>query len=632
MAQQTADASSSAGTNAALGAAMLAAASDNPRVDQLLERQIALSDLQIDNLRKQDEYETSHLRWRRFNDQMSGALQLMLVAIGLLIVAGIGAAIWNAAHDNGLVVEAFSVPPDLAAKGLSGEVIAGKVLARLSQFQDETVASRSSESYANNWGDDIKVQIPNTGVSIGEFNRMLQAWLGRETRISGEIYRTPDGLAIAARAGAETTPTFQGREADIDTLIDKVAQRIYRSTQPYRYAAWLEDHGRVAEARAILQSLAATASSPLERGWAYNGLAHLTIITGDIAEAEAYIYKAVAADPSLLQPRGNMLAGEQFLGHDEAALAAARDLLRVAAAGDPTLTQEAFTRNVLNGRLMLATYTGDFATALATAKQEETLDIELGRQDEELSCALLHDAACLAKVAALFGPAGDADTRENRDNNQQQVDTALERWDAVMSAADAFHLELMKGPLILKGLLVYNDQPLHALAAAHLGDFKLAHRLIDQTPGDCNICLRVRGTLAALEHRGDAADWWFAKAESAAPSIPQVDVDWGRALLMRGATVPAIAKFERAHKKGPLDADPLELWGEALLQQNRADLALAKFDAANRTAPHWARLHLKWGEALWWSGDKAAARKQWATAATLGLAPSERSELARVSH
>jgi tetratricopeptide (TPR) repeat protein len=628
MADEHADAMPFSGGGAALGAALLGGA-DNPRVDQLLERQIALADLQIDNLKKQDEYETSHLRWRRFNDQMSGALQLMLVAIGLLIVAGIGAAIWSAMHDNGLVIEAFSVPPDLAAKGLSGEVIAGKVLARLSQFQAETVSARASESYANNWGDDIKVQIPNTGVSIGEFNRALHEWLGRETRISGEIYRTPDGLAIAARAGGDSTPTFKGREADIDTLIDQVAQRIYRSTQPYRYAAWLEDHGGAAESRTILETIAET-GTPLERGWAYNGLAHLTIVTGNIAEAEAYITKAVAADPSLLQPRGNMVGGEQYLGRDEAALAAARDVLRVSAAGDPSLTGEAFTRSVLSARLLQGFYTGDYAVALATAHQEAAQDAESGHEDEELTCAFLHDASCVANIAALLGPAGDAGTRENRDSNKQQIATALERWDQVLSAADRFHAERLHGPPILNGLLAIYDAPLHALAAAHLGDFELAHRLIDPTPGDCNPCLRIRGALAALEHRRDAADWWFAKAEAAAPSIPQVDVDWGRVLIAQGAPDRAIAKLALAHKKGPLYADPLELWGEALLQQNRADLALAKFAEANRHAPHWARLHLKWGEALWWSGDKAAARKQWNTAATLGLSHDEQAERTRM--
>jgi hypothetical protein len=203
---------------------------------------------------------------------MKGALQMMMVAVGLVAVFGIGAAIWNAANDNGLVVDAFEVPPDLAAKGLTGDVIANKVLARLSQFQAETGSARASASYANNWGDNIKVQIPDTGVSISEFNRALHEWLGHQTRISGEIYRTRDGLAISARAGADSTPVLKGDEADIDALIDKAAQSIYRSTQPYRYAAWAEGQGRVITAWPTTRSIPVTspmrARSPARRSQA----------------------------------------------------------------------------------------------------------------------------------------------------------------------------------------------------------------------------------------------------------------------------------------------------------------------------------------------------------------------------
>src|SRR5271168_1036091 len=71
-----------------------------------LHRQNRLTDLQIDSLAKQDEYELSHLRWRRFNDQMKGAMQIMLVMVGLLIVIGIAAAVWNASQADGLVVDA----------------------------------------------------------------------------------------------------------------------------------------------------------------------------------------------------------------------------------------------------------------------------------------------------------------------------------------------------------------------------------------------------------------------------------------------------------------------------------------------------------------------------------------------
>src|ERR1700760_1367612 len=92
------------GSEGAFLAATLGTVSDNPRVDALLERQIALADIQIDSLRKLDDFELSHLRWRRFNDQMKGALQILTVLVGAAIVAAIGAALWNASRAEGLVV------------------------------------------------------------------------------------------------------------------------------------------------------------------------------------------------------------------------------------------------------------------------------------------------------------------------------------------------------------------------------------------------------------------------------------------------------------------------------------------------------------------------------------------------
>jgi len=336
-----------------LGAKLALDAATAAEAREYLRRQNEIAALQIENLRKQDEYETSHLRWRRFNDQMKGALQMMLVALGLVVVFGIGAAIWNAANDNGLVVDAFEVPPDLAAKGLTGDVIANKVLSRLSQFQAETGSARASASYANNWGDNIKVQIPNTGVSISEFNRALHEWLGHQTRITGEIYRTPDGLAISARAGNDSTPVLKGTEADIDALVDKVAQSIYRSTQPYRYAAWLAAQGRVAESTAELQKIVAT-GNPLERAWAYNGLAHNAVNTGDIAGGSVFVRKAIASDPSILLPYSNLVGGEIALGHDERAWVTSQAMLNRAADGDSTMDGAALTQQVLIARLTLA--------------------------------------------------------------------------------------------------------------------------------------------------------------------------------------------------------------------------------------------------------------------------------------
>lgn len=612
-----------------LGAKLALDAAAAGEAREYLRRQNEIAALQIENLRKQDEYETSHLRWRRFNDQMRGALQMMLVAIGLVVVFGIGAAIWNAANDNGLVVDAFEVPPDLAAKGLTGDVIANKVLSRLTQFQAETGSMRASASYANNWGDNIKVQIPNTGVSISEFNRALHEWLGHQTRISGEIYRTPDGLAILARAGNDSTPVLKGSEADIDALTDKVAQSIYRSTQPYRYSAWLEAQGRVADSTAELQKIVAT-GNPLERAWGYNGLAHIAVNTGDIAGGSAFVRKAIASDPSILLPHANLVGGEIALGHDEHAWAAGQAMMKMAAGGDSTMDGAALARNVANVQLTLAELAGDNSSALEFVRKLEPYDSEGAREDEVLVCALLHDAACFRTASAALEPAGDADTRETRVSIMQQANAALERWTDVLKAAPAFHEAMLHGAPIFRSFLALDDAPLQALALAKTGDRHGAHRLADTMPNDCLLCLRIRGQIDAAEHNWNGAAWWFARAEAAAPSLPSPDTDWGAMLLREGRYDAAIEKFEQAHAKGPRFADPLEMWGEALIRENRSDFALAKFTEAAKYAPNWGRLHLKWGEALLWAGNKTGALKQFAVTAGLDLTSREKSEFARI--
>src|SRR5580698_4748345 len=269
------DEDSSAGIAAAadtMAAQMAMSAPLSPASEAYLRKHGRLLDLQIENLEKQDEYEVSHLRWRRFNDQMRGLLQVMVVAVAALVVVAIAAAVWNAHEAGGVVIEAFSVPPDMAARGLTGEVVAKQVQDRLTNLQSSTYSFRAPSSYANNWGKDIKVQIPDTGVSIGEFNRYLVDWLGHETHITGEIYRTADGIAVTARAGSDASPTFTGSENDFGKLIAQSAESVYRATQPYRYAAYIAAHGRLAEAQPILQTLADT-GTPEDRSWAYIGLA-----------------------------------------------------------------------------------------------------------------------------------------------------------------------------------------------------------------------------------------------------------------------------------------------------------------------------------------------------------------------
>ena len=233
-------------------AAALAAdhAKYDPRVaraaETFLEKQARLLDAQTEEIIEQRALRLSHLRnqsregkIRRVGQRIRVGMQVLVALIAGIIALALIAAAWSAAHDHGLVVEPFSVPPDLVQRGLTGQVVAKQVLDRLSDLQAQTSSMRAANTYQNNWGEDLTVEIPETGVSLGEVRRYLHEWLGHETHISGEIYRTPTGLTMTARAGEDAGQSFTAPDADYDKLVTQVSETVYRRTQPYRYATFL---------------------------------------------------------------------------------------------------------------------------------------------------------------------------------------------------------------------------------------------------------------------------------------------------------------------------------------------------------------------------------------------------------
>ncbi|MGH2929496.1 MAG: hypothetical protein ACRDL8_14940, partial [Solirubrobacteraceae bacterium] len=224
-----------------------AGARPDPVLDDFLGRQSRLTDIQTEHLHEQRELMLSRLRLGRWKDRVTLALQAMTALVGLALAAAVAVMAWQAHEDRGLSIAPFSVPPDLAARGLTGQVVASRILDRLSQLQAETVSGRPASSYANDWGDAIKVEIPDTGVSIGELNRYLREWLGSETRVTGEIVRSGAGMQVTARAGDLAGRTLEGPEPNLDGLIAQAAEAVYAQTQPYRYAVYLASHGRQAE-------------------------------------------------------------------------------------------------------------------------------------------------------------------------------------------------------------------------------------------------------------------------------------------------------------------------------------------------------------------------------------------------
>ena len=169
---------------------------DRDEANAFLRKQGRLADLQMEEMRAEEPYKLSHYRLRRFSGWARVALEISLGLIALGVIAVLGFTVWKAAHSEGLIIESFRVPPDLAARGLTGEVLADQVLDRLTAMQAATNSGVANQSYSGGSGDDIKVEIPETGISIGELYRFLRRWLGHETHISGEMVRSASAAAV----------------------------------------------------------------------------------------------------------------------------------------------------------------------------------------------------------------------------------------------------------------------------------------------------------------------------------------------------------------------------------------------------------------------------------------------------
>jgi tetratricopeptide (TPR) repeat protein len=558
-------------------------------------------------------------------------LRLATAVVALGLACFVAAGIWNAAHSDGLVIESFSVPPDLTQRGLTGQVVAGLVLDRLAEINQATNSVHSGKSYAVGSGDDIKVEIPDTGISVAEVYRFLRRWLGHESHISGAVWRGQGGIVITARSQGHSI-TVTGPEADLDGPIRKVAEAVFGLAEPYRYAIYLVSHGRAAEAVPVARQLAAS-TTPTDRAWGLLALSR----TGDMSERDQnrLLRDAALLDPGNITVISNLARTDSEMSHGEAAAAGFRKTAELLGSGNAGREIGADRLPLVQEMAAVALHqeTGAYNDAILSLANivRSGMTGSFGGLSGGLALAEISGHDLKAARAITLDPTRERAavdlTELHRIQISAQLAAAGQNWPAVLAAAASAEPLLKRHPAFRDEFSVAFP-PLEAYAEARLGRFAAAERLLAATPPDCDECMVQRARVAELEGQHARADWWFARASADTPSLPFANTQWGQVLLARGKPDDAIEQFKLANQKSPHFADPLEGWGETLMAKNQSHLALAKFAEVEKYAPNWGRLHLKWGEALAYSGKPTDAKAQFARAGALDLTPSEKSELA----
>jgi tetratricopeptide (TPR) repeat protein len=611
---------------AALGAA------SREKADRFLDEQTSFVQLQKEHLHEQRLLLLSHLKWRRFDDQMKGALQIMLVALGGLIVIAVLAAVWDASQADGLVIDEFSVPPAFEQAGISGEVLTEDFTGKLSDIRDfanENSYSRSKEVTAGR-KNEVRIEIPEVGISIAEAQHFLRDWLGHERHVSGNLRNAGNGkITLTVNVSGSSPVSVTG--SDLKSVEEEAAEKTFGVLDPVNIVNYLAARHRIAEAMAAAANYVPIAQTAAQKSDSYALWGYTTAdATGDVPLAIARIRVGISLDPALAAPRIQLAKFLYISGQEEEVLTENRLVLTLKDADQlPAHRGGGFDLMRSQAAAGISELLGDYANTSVWCghfcSYTETL---LSRAE---NAARQHDAAGSWRLMAEALASGDVDASAISEV-RYHAHAARGEWreaaaDMTAAIGDYFGLHTGVSARYARVYTTARFVPLLAIAEARSDRLSTAHRAIDATPVNCYICLRARGVIAETEGRPGAATYWYARAVQAAPSIPFAYTDWGAMLMSAARYDAAIEKFGEANTKGPHFADPLEMWGEALMAKNRADLARDKFEEADRYAPNWGRLHLKWGEALFYAGEKDESKKQIAIATGLDLPSADKSEL-----
>jgi len=589
----------------AFAAAIVAIASrQDPQVARetsiFLGKQSRLLDIQAKHLEEEHALRLGHLRGQKYEGTLRRAgiririaFQLFTAIVAALFAAGLVLLVRDAITSRSVVIDPVDVAPNIAAHVPSDKIVAAGLLDVLAQIQAATRTSAERRSLSNAWTSEIEIEVPETGVSIGQLERILKTRFGHDTHIDGDLVQTEKGgLALTVRGTGILPKTFSDAGSNLEKLTTEAGEYIYSQSQPGLWMNYLVNNGRNDEAIRFAGANY-NAVNASERPFVLNYWANAISASGGpaaTAEALPLWRETVRLKPDFWTGYNNVLLALVELGREEETIAVVEQIMKIAGGRPgraPEITYQNYDQLVFDIPAMYASNLADLeshpgigtSTAYSGALNLSIAQIEV--QMHDLAAAQIRLKTIRVDEKVLPDVASAALTRASLAEERGDLTTASAEWDVFRTAAVDPGYLAANGVYICYSAVTYQKtgQPQKADAALS--------KLEPLTLVDCD---RFRGDV--LDLRGDwvGAQAWYAKAAQLAPSLPAGYFSWGVALAKHGDLAGAVAKLQLAHQKGPHWADPLKAWGDVLLKQGKAQDALAKYDEALKFAPNWSEL------------------------------------------
>jgi tetratricopeptide (TPR) repeat protein len=555
--------------------------------------QVEVLKVQKKILEAEHEYFETEWRPRLLGIRLRVGFQVFAILAATVIGIGAVIVIRDAVKSRSVVIEPFDIAPNIAARVPSGKIVAAGLLDVLARIQAANHSSVEHRSLSNAWTNDIAIEVPETGISIGQLERTLKARFGHDQHIDGDLVKTKTGgLALTVRGTGILPKTFSDETDDLDKLLTEAGEYVYGQSQPGLWAAYLANNDRKDEAIRFAQAAYATVD-PSEQPYVLNYWANaIAEKGGDNATRQALtLYReTVRLKPDFWFGYSNIMYALASLGDEEGAVRVGEQMIEAAGGRSGRAPKNLYT----NYDLMVWDLPDARATNIADMESHGGIGTG-GTASGAVSLQVaqfevqLHDV----EAAALRLKTTPVDAKNVPDVAAAALDRALlaeeggdfnaaaREWDAYAVAYANPAVSTSNPQNICYAALTYEKTGQPAKADAALKPVG--------TPTFVD-CYRFRGDV--LDARGDwsGAQEWYAKAVKLGPSIPSGYYSWGVALANHGDFEGAAARLKDANQKGPRWADPLKVWGDLLVKKGKTREALAKYDAALKFAPNWKQL------------------------------------------
>ncbi len=582
-----------AGAEAFAAAVAAGLSSSDPEVARdtsvFLKRQAQLLEIQADHLRDEHALRLNHLAHQshlllgqRLGQLIRLAFQVVIALVVIVIGAGIVVMLHDAFTSQSVVIDAFDAPAALAARGVTGKVVAGDVLDELTRLQNAAGAGPADvfkHSLSNAWSNQVTVEVPETGISLEELSQVLRARFGHDVHIGGALVQTDSGgLALTVRGDGLTAKTFVGGADSLRQLAAQAAQYLYMQSEPSLWADYLDHARRCPDALAFIRSVYDRADPRYQPTLLFYEAGCVLDTGGPVSRFAALLERARAIDPAFSTSSYlDEAVGLYTAGDEEQAWHVAQKLGSLIP-GMPAAERGLFEipSNVL---------TRDYSSLLSSYRLSAGL--------VAFEQVALHDPDAAELTLWNTPQTTPADVRGVAYTRGL---IAEERGDFI-TAAQQMEVAFAGVANPLAGSALGSDTLFPGLGCAiapieeAAGHPEKADAIL-ALPDAAHFtdCQRFRGDI--LDHRGDwaGAQQAYAEAVALAPDLPADYDSWGVALARHGDPAGAIAKLQAANQRGPHWAEPLKAWGDVLAKQGHWTEALAKYDEALKYAPNWAAL------------------------------------------